>query len=131
MGEVTGVVIAAGIMGLGNLWISFITFCLAYVFGYGMTFGPLVQAGVPVKKAAIDTFYSDTATIAVMEITAISLDLWLAASAGITNTLFWGSLIVSLSLGLAVAYPVNVLLVHLGIKAGMGDPRDVSAEHHH
>lgn len=130
-GEITGVLIAAGLFSMGNTAIAVITFILAYIFGYGMTFGPLIQAGVPVKRALIDTFYSDTATIAVMEITAISLDLWLAASSTIGYLLFWGSLVFSLSIGVLAAYPVNVLLVYFGVKEGMGDPRDTSMSHSH
>lgn len=129
-GEVTGVLIAAGLLALGNMATAIITFAFAYVFGYGMTFGPLVQAGVPVRRALLDTFYSDTLTIAVMEVTAISLDLWLAARAGMHEPLFWGSLILSLSIGLLAAYPVNVLLVYLGVKEGMGDPRDTEGHKH-
>ena len=130
-GEVTGVIIAAGLLSLGNTGISVITFCFAYVFGYGMTLGPLLQDGVPLTKALVDTLYSDTATIAVMEITAISMDLWLAASATMNQPLFWNSLILSLTVGLVAAYPVNVLLVMLGIKGGMGDPRDTNIPHQH
>ncbi len=130
-GEVVGVFIAAGLLSLNNNWISVITFFFAYVFGYGMTLGPMVQAGVPVKKALIDTFYSDTATIAVMEITAVSLDLWIASSATIGQVLFWNSLILSLTVGLVAAYPVNVLLVRMGVKGGMGDPREMSVSHSH
>ena len=40
------------------------------------------------------------------------------------------SLILSLTVGLAAAYPVNVLLVHFGVKEGMGDPRDTSGGGH-
>ncbi|MGD2054318.1 MAG: DUF4396 domain-containing protein [Gammaproteobacteria bacterium] len=130
-GEVTGVFIAAGLLSLGNMWVAVITFFFAYVFGYGMTLGPLLQDGVPLKKALIDTFYSDTATITVMEVTAISLDLWLAASATMGQALFWTSLLLSLTVGLIAAYPVNVLLVKFGVKGGMGDPRDTSASHQH
>jgi hypothetical protein len=130
-GEVTGIIIAAGLLSLGNTGISVITFCFAYVFGYGMTLGPLLQDGVPLKKALVDTLYADTATIAVMEITAISMDLWLAASATMNQPLFWNSLILSLTVGLVAAYPVNVLLVMLGIKGGMGDPRDTKTPHQH
>ena len=75
---------------MGNIWVATITFFFAYVFGYGMTLGPLLQDGVSINKALIDTFYSDTKrTITVMEITAISLDLWLAASASMGQVLFW------------------------------------------
>lgn len=130
-GEITGIVIAAGLLALGNNAVALITFMFAYIFGYGLTFGPLVQAGTPVKRALIDTFYSDTLTIAVMEVTAISLDLWLSADAVMTEPLFWGSLIFSLSIGLVAAYPVNVLLVYLGVKGGMGDPRRTQSDHTH
>lgn len=130
-GEVTGIFIAAGLLSLTNISVALITFSFAYVFGYGMTLGPLLHDGVPVKKALIDTFYSDTATIAVMEITAISLDLWLAADASMNEPLFWNSLLLSLTAGLVAAYPVNVLLVRLGVKGGMGDPRDTTGTHHH
>jgi hypothetical protein len=126
-GEITGVFLATGLLSLGNTGVALVTFCLAYLFGYGMTLGPLLQAGTPLKQALLDTFYSDTATIAVMEFTAIALDLWLAASARPGDTLFWTSLLLSLTAGLIVAYPVNVLLVHLGVKGGMANPRDTSA----
>jgi hypothetical protein len=130
-GEVTGIFIAAGLLALDNIAVALITFAFAYVFGYGMTLGPLLHDGVPVKQALIDTFYSDTATIAVMEVTAISLDLWLAADASMNQALFWNSLLLSLTVGLIAAYPVNVILIRLGIKGGMGDPRNTSGVHHH
>jgi hypothetical protein len=130
-GEIVGVIIATGVLSLGNNGISAITFFFAYVFGYGMTFGPMVQNGMPVKQALIDTFYSDTLTIAVMEITAVSLDLWIASTATIDQVLFWNSLILSLTLGLVAAYPFNVLLVKMGVKGGMGDPRNKSVSHAH
>jgi len=126
-GEITGVFLAAGLLAVGNTGTALITFGLAYVFGYAMTLGPLLQDGTPVKQALLDTFYADTATIAVMEISAISLDLWLAASATLGDTLFWTSLILSLTAGLFVAYPVNVLLVYLGVKGGMANPREGAA----
>lgn len=128
-GEVAGVLIAAGLLALSTWKVALITFSFAYLFGYAMTLGPLLQDGVPLKKALLDTFYSDTATIAVMEVTAISLDLWLAAQATMNQPLFWNSLMLSLSAGLFAAYPVNLLLVKLGVKGGMGDPRDTSMSH--
>jgi hypothetical protein len=128
-GEITGVILAAGLLSLGNTGVSLLTFGLAYLFGYAMTFGPLIQAGTPVKQALVDTLYSDTATIAVMEITAIGLDRWLAATATLGDVLFWTSLVFSLTVGLIAAYPVNVLLVRLGIKGGMADPRQGAANH--
>jgi hypothetical protein len=130
-GEIAGVVIAAGLFAMGNLGIGILSFALAYVFGYGLTVGPMLQNGAELKYALRDALYSDTATITVMEITAVSLDLWLGARAGITQVQFWNSLFLSLSAGLLAAYPVNVLLVKLGVKSGMGNPRSGDMQHTH
>jgi hypothetical protein len=59
-----------------------------------------------------------------MEVTAIGTDLLLAAGATIEDVLYWSVLIFSLSGGFLVAFPVNVALVHLGVKDGMKSPRD-------
>lgn len=123
-GEATGLVIAVGILALQNsLVVAAITFAFAYTFGYALTVGPLMQDGVPFWEAMKDAFITETASITVMEIVAISADLVLAGDAGLTDPLFWASLSVSLTLGLAAAYPVNVLLIRYGVKEGMMDPR--------
>lgn len=122
-GEITGLVIAVGILALSTWWVAAITFSLAFAFGYAMTVGPLMQEGVPLGEALKDAFYSETASIAVMEIVAISTDIWVAGDAKMGDTLFWGGLIFSLSLGLLAAYPVNVLLIKYGVKEGMMNPK--------
>lgn len=130
MGEIVGIFIAAGLLSLGNLWIAAITFALAYVAGYALTVGPLVQDGVPLRTAIRDAFISETPSIAVMEMVAIGVDLFLARKATIFEPLFWSSLIVSLTIGLIAAYPVNVLLIHFGVKEGMMDPRNTDGVTH-
>jgi hypothetical protein len=126
-GEVVGVFIAAGLLSLGNLWIAGITFLLAYVAGYALTVGPLMQEGVDLHTALWDAFLSETASITVMEVTAIGVDLWLARNAHMGEPLFWASLVVSLSTGLLAAYPVNVLLIRFGVKEGMHSPKHGAA----
>ena len=123
-GEITGVVITVGILSLGTWPVALTTFALAYLFGYALTVGPMMQEGVGLKTALKDAFYSETASIAVMEIVAIGADLWLAGAAGMGDVRFWSSLVVSLSLGYLAAWPVNIALVKLGVKEGMGDPRE-------
>ncbi|MFZ5964964.1 DUF4396 domain-containing protein [Thalassococcus sp. BH17M4-6] len=130
MGEIVGVVVAAGILSLGSVWVSVITFALAYAAGYALTVGPLVQDGVPLRTAMRDAVVAETASITVMEVTAISVSLWLAAGAGMGDVRFWTALIVSLSCGLLAAYPVNVLLLHFGVKEGMMDPRMTDHDGH-
>lgn len=125
-GEITGVVIAFGLLSLGNLYVALTTFAFAYVFGYTMTVSPLMQEGVPFEEAMRDAFYTETPSITVMEIVAIGTDLWLAGEAVMTDVLFWSALVFSLSLGLLAAYPVNVLLIHFGVKEGMMNPAETA-----
>ncbi|WP_425099547.1 DUF4396 domain-containing protein [Tropicibacter sp. S64] len=122
-GEIVGLLIAVGLLGLGNIGIAALTFVMAYVAGYALTVGPLVQDGVPFRTALWDAVLSETPSIAVMEIVAISVDLAVSGKAGMGEPLFWSSMIVSLTLGLVAAYPVNVALIHFGVKEGMMDPR--------
>lgn len=125
-GEILGIIIAAGILSLNNWWIAGITFSLAYVAGFGLTIGPLMQDGEPFRQAFLDAVYSETASISAMEISAIGMDLWLAQNATMDQPVFWASLVFSLSIGLLVAYPVNVLLIHLGVKEGMHNPKHMT-----
>lgn len=133
LGEWFGVMLAVGLLSLGNLSTAMITFGFAYLFGFILTVGPMLQAGSDdTAKVMQDALKSETASIVVMELVAISVDLWLAGAAGIHQPLFWNSLVLSLSLGLLAAWPVNIGLVKWGIKGGMADPRDTRphAQHH-
>ncbi|MDX1593604.1 MAG: DUF4396 domain-containing protein [Gammaproteobacteria bacterium] len=127
-GEIIGLLLAVGVLALGNLGVSLMTFTFAYVLGFGLTVGPLMADGVPFRTAVRDSFVAETASITVMEVTAIGIDLWLSAGAGPSEPLFWTSMIFSLSAGFFAAYPVNVWLIHAGVKSGMGHPGEA---HHH
>ena len=127
-GEVVGVAVAAGFLALGNWGVAAVSFSLAYLFGYALTVGPLLQEGVALKTALWDAFVSESASITVMEVAAIGTDLLLAGGARFGDVRFWSGLIVSLSVGFFVAYPVNVWLVKAGVKEGMMDPRKQAGE---
>jgi hypothetical protein len=124
MGEIVGVLFTVGVFAAGNLITALVTFTLAYLAGVALTVGPLMQDGVEFRAAFKDALISETPSIAVMEIVAISTDLLLAGQATMGDIRFWSSMIVSLTLGLLAAYPVNLLLIRKGIKEGMMDPRD-------
>lgn len=121
-GEVLGVSMAVGLFAFKTTGTVLLTFTLAYLFGYALTVGPLMQEGVGLGEALKDAFYSETASITIMEVVAIGTDIWLAAEAGIGDVLFWASLVFSLTLGLLAAYPVNIALIRLGVKEGMMNP---------
>lgn len=125
-GEAVGVIIAVGILTLGNVGVAMITLASAYIFGYALTVGPLIQEGVSWKEAVSDAFYTETLSITVMEVVAVGTDIVLADGAGFFEVRFWTALIISLSLGLLAAYPVNVFLIQRGVKSGMMDPRTMA-----
>lgn len=129
LGEIGGLLLAVGLLGLSTIATALVTFAVAYLAGFALTIGPLMQDGEPFRQALSDTLWSETASIGVMEVTAIAVDLWLAGSAGIGSALFWGALAVSLTVGLAAAYPVNVLLIRFGVKEGMHSPKDHAQAH--
>lgn len=126
-GEVIGVIVAAGLLGLPPLGVAATTFVCAYVAGFALTVGPLVQEGESFRTAFTDALYSETPSITVMEVAAIGTDVVVAGDATITEPLFWSALVFSLTVGLLVAYPVNVGLVSAGVKGGMQDPREAAA----
>lgn len=122
-GEVVGLIIAVGLLALSTPWVVAVTFSFAYLFGLGLTVGPLIQGGVAFGEALKDAIYSESASIIVMEAVAIGSDLFLAGEATMGDARFWSSLTVSLTLGLLAAYPVNALLIRFGVKEGMGSPK--------
>lgn len=129
MGEIIGVVICVGLLALGNLWTSLVTFGLAFVFGIALTVGPLMQEGVAAGSALRDALAAETPSIAVMEIVAIAVGLGVGGGAGMGQVLFWTSLVLSLGCGLLAAWPVNVALIRFGVKEGMMDPRNTGDTH--
>ncbi|MFC6723374.1 DUF4396 domain-containing protein [Halobium palmae] len=124
-GEVVGITLAQGILALTVGWVAAVTFGFAYLFGYALTIGPLMQDGVGFKEATWDALLSETPSITVMEVFAIGTDLLLAREAHMGEILFWTALAFSLSIGFLVAWPVNVALVKYGVKEGMSNPAEM------
>jgi hypothetical protein len=89
---------------------------LAFVFGYGLTSLPLLRSGMSVRQVAPLAVASDTASITTMEIVDNLFILVVpgAIAAGLDSPLFWWSLIVSLLIAGAVAFPVNRWLISRG-----------------
>ena len=115
IGEVLGMVIATA-LGWGNTASIGISVVLAFVFGYALTLGPILRAGVPARRAARLTVASDTVSITTMEIVdnAFILIVPGAIAAGLTDSLFWWSLAVSLAIAFVLTVPVNRWLIARG-----------------
>jgi uncharacterized protein DUF4396 len=115
IGEVLGMVIGTA-LGWTNWPTVALAVALAFLFGYGMTLWPLRRAGMAWGTALGLAFASDTLSMATMEFVdnAIMLVIPGAMEAGLPDPLFWGSLLVSLLLAGAAAFPVNRWLIERG-----------------
>jgi len=115
IGEVLGLVLATQ-LGWHDAPSIVLAVVLAFAFGYALTLRPLFASGMDVRRAMRLAFAADTLSITVMEIVdnAIVLAVPGAMDAGITDGLFWGSLIVSLAVAGLAAFPVNRWLIARG-----------------
>ncbi|MBI4962785.1 MAG: DUF4396 domain-containing protein [Desulfomonile tiedjei] len=115
IGEVLGMVLGTA-LAWGNWPTVAISVVLAFVFGYLLTLLPLLRAGVAVSDALKLALASDTLSIAVMEFVdnAVMLVLPGAMEAGLSELLFWASLIFSLILAGIAAFPINRWLIARG-----------------
>jgi hypothetical protein len=115
IGEVTGMVIGTA-LGFSEWGTVALAVALAFLFGYSLTSLPLLRAGLALSAVVPIALAVDTFSIAVMEIVdnAIMLAIPGAMEAGLTNTLFWGSLAVALAVAGAFAFPVNRWLITRG-----------------
>src|SRR5256886_4387085 len=116
IGEVLGLG-GATLLGLGNAASIILGIVLAYVFGYGLTFVPLVRAGMPLLRATGITFAAETLSITTMEIVdnVVVLAVPGAMDAGLADILFWGSLALSLALAFVAADPFTRWLIARGL----------------
>jgi hypothetical protein len=115
IGEVLGMVIGTA-LAWGNWPTVALSVVLAFTFGYLMTLLPLVQTGMELGAALTLAFASDTLSITVMEIvdSVVMVVIPGAMDAGLTDALFWVSLIVSLVFAGIAAFPANRWLIAKG-----------------
>jgi hypothetical protein len=116
IGEVLGLVISTA-LGWHDLPSVVLAIVLAFVFGYGLTIRPLLAGGLPFGTAVRAALAADTVSIVVMEVmdNAIVIAVPGAMAAGLTDGLFWGSLVLSLAVAFVVAFPVNRWLIARGL----------------
>ena len=110
IGEITGMVIGTA-LGFSDWGTVALAVALAFLFGYTLTSVPLLRAGLALSAVIPIALASDTISIAIREVgdTAIMLGIPGAMEAGLTNTLFWGSLSVALVIAGAFAWPAPKL----------------------
>jgi hypothetical protein len=115
IGEVLGMVLGTA-LGWGDWSTVALAVVLAFCFGYALTIGPVLRAGLPFRQAVKVALAADTVSIAVMEImdNAVILTVPGALEAGLRDLLFWGSLALSLVIAFLVTVPVNRWLIGRG-----------------
>jgi hypothetical protein len=76
----------------------------------------VLRAGLPFRAAVKVALAADTVSIAVMEVVdnAVLLSVPGAMDAGISSTLFWGSLAFALAVAFVVTTPINRALMSRG-----------------
>ena len=115
IGEVLGMVLATW-WGWGD-WSSIaLAVVLAFVFGYALTVGPVLRAGLPLRRAIGVALAADTVSILVMELVdnGVLLVVPGAMDAGLLDPLFWGSLAFALLVAFVATVPVNRALIARG-----------------
>ena len=115
IGEILGMVIGSA-MSLSNSVTIGLSVVLAFLFGYSLTMMPLLRGGLAFGPAMKLAFAADTLSIAVMEIidNGVMVVIPGAMEAGLTEPLFWGSLMTSLILAGIAAFPLVRWLISRG-----------------
>lgn len=115
IGEILGMVISTALGWAAGPSIA-LSIVLAFLFGYSLSMRPLLAHGLGFRRSAKVALASDTASITVMEMVdnAFILAIPAAIHAGLDTWLFWWSLLFSLVLAFAAAFPLNRYLISKG-----------------
>ncbi|MGY2702617.1 DUF4396 domain-containing protein [Nocardioides sp. HB32] len=115
IGEIVGMLVGTA-AGLANGATVAISIVLAFCFGYSLSTLPLLRSGMPVGGALRLVLAADTLSILTMEVVdnLVMLVIPGAIDAGLVNVVFWVSLMISLVVAFAAAYPVNRALLRRG-----------------
>ena len=115
IGEVLGLVLATW-WSWGNVASVLLAIVLAFFFGYLLTFTSVRRHGLTVRQALRVAVAADTVSILVMELVDNGFVLAVpgAMSAGLSDGLFWGSLVASLAIAFVVTVPVNRQMIGRG-----------------
>ena len=126
IGEVLGMVIGTA-LGWSDVMTIVLAVVLAFFFGYLLTIGPILSAGVPFAAAVKVALAADTLSILTMEIldNAIMVAVPGAMDAGVVSLLFWASLAFALIVAFILTVPVNRWLI------GRGRGHAVVHQYHH
>jgi hypothetical protein len=115
IGEVVGMVVSTA-AGWGNLASIVLSVVLAFFFGYSLTLGPVLRAGVVLRRAAGIALAADTLSIAIMEAVDNGFILVVpgAIEAGVGDAKFWWSIALGFVIAFGPAFLANRWLIARG-----------------
>ena len=112
IGEVLGMAVGTA-LSLSTTETIALSIVLAFLFGYSLTMVPLLRGGIAFQPAMKLAFAADSLVIAALELVdnGVMFAIPGATEAGLTDPLFWGSLVTSLILAGIAAFPVTRWLI--------------------
>ena len=132
IGEVLGMVLATW-WGWHNTGSIVLAVVLAFFFGYLLTFTGVRRAGLDTRTAIRTALAADTVSILVMEVVDNGFMLAVpgALDAGLTDLLFWVSLVLSLAVAFVLTVPVNHWMIGRGKGHAVVHQMHETGHHHH
>lgn len=117
IGEVVGMIIGTA-LNMTNVHTLILAVILGFVFGFILGLRPLIKAGFNFKKAFKIVLVAEGLSIAVMETAEVLVEIYTPGvmEAGLLSWIFWGGMLLALSVGFIAAYPVNYYLIGKGIR---------------
>jgi MFS-type transporter involved in bile tolerance (Atg22 family) len=115
IGEVLGMALAEA-FGWSNVVQIVVAVALAFVFGYALTMGPVLRAGVGFRRATQIALAADTISIVIMEAVDNGFVLVVpgAIDAGLADAKFWWSIALGFALAFGPAFAANRSLIQRG-----------------
>jgi hypothetical protein len=115
IGEVLGMAIAEA-AGWGNAIQIVLAVALAFVFGYALTIGPVLRAGLSFRQATGVALAADTVSIVIMETVDNVFVLLVpgAIDAGLGDAKFWWSIGLGFAIAFGPAWAANRWLIARG-----------------
>jgi hypothetical protein len=115
IGEVLGMIIATA-LGWGDVASIALAVALAFFFGYLLTLGPVLRAGLSLRQAAGVALAADTVSIAIMEAVDNGFVLVVpgAINAGLGDAKFWWSIGLGFVIAFGPAWAANRWLIARG-----------------
>ncbi len=115
VGEILGMVIGTA-LAWGNVSTMILAISLAFLFGYSFTLFAVLRSGLSLRAAIKVALAADTVSIAVMELVdngIIALTPG-AMEAGLSEGLFWSSLLGGFAVAFVITTPVNKWMIGRG-----------------